>query len=183
MLLIFFFSLYLFGDTVTDPSGRDNDLWLTSSAMFAYMVVVTNLKMALQCVTWTWITHLFFWLSIAAFVLVSLVYSGTSVGLSTTADMYWVTIRMYTQGMFWWGMLLVSIASLLPYLTVMYVQRMFYPTHEDIVYENELGHGERASHAGAYDATNTPGSPTRSHKSSSSSHIELHSDDEKKSGN
>ena len=80
-------------------------------------------------------------------------------------------------------MLLVSIASLLPYLTVMYVQRMFYPTHEDIVYENELGHGERASRASAYDVSNTPGTPTRNHKSSSSSHIELHSDDEKKSAN
>jgi phospholipid-transporting ATPase len=163
-LVIFFFSFYMFGDTVTDRAGRDNDQWTASSAMFTYMVVVTNLKMALQCVTWNWVTHLFFWLSIAAFVLVALVYCGTSIGLSTTPDMYWVTLRLYQQGMFWWGLLLVSVAALLPYVTYKYAQRMLKPTHEDIVFENQMGYGESAAHS----ATVLP-SPT-----ASTTHIELH---------
>jgi magnesium-transporting ATPase (P-type) len=75
-IVCFFFSLYMFGDTVTEPTGLDNDQWLVSSCMFTYMVVVTNLKIALQSTTWTWVTHLFFWLSIAAYVLWTLVYSG-----------------------------------------------------------------------------------------------------------
>jgi hypothetical protein len=56
--------------------------------------------------------------------------------------MYWVMLRMYSQAQFWWGLLLVSIVSLLPYLTYMYAQRMFWPTAEDVILEHELGYGE-----------------------------------------
>ncbi len=68
--------------------------------------------------------------------------AGTSIGLAATPDMYWVLLRMYSQAQFWWGLLLVSIVSLLPYLSYNYAQRMFWPTAEDVIHEHELGYGE-----------------------------------------
>ena len=44
--------MYIFGDKVTDSVGLDNDLWITSTAMFTYVVVVVNIKMGLECTTW-----------------------------------------------------------------------------------------------------------------------------------
>jgi len=131
--VVFFCAMYLFGDTVTDPNGLDNDIWLTSTAMFSYMVVVVSVKLALECVTWVWVTHFFFWGSLVAYLVWILVYCW---GLFTP-DMYWVSYRMLSMAVFWWGLLMVNIFALLPDLTFMYVQRTFWPKPEDIVMEIE----------------------------------------------
>eukprot|EP00455_Lapot_gusevi_P036920 TRINITY_DN4116_c0_g3_i2.p1 TRINITY_DN4116_c0_g3~~TRINITY_DN4116_c0_g3_i2.p1 ORF type:complete len:1260 (-),score=363.04 TRINITY_DN4116_c0_g3_i2:462-4241(-) len=146
-IILFFWSAYLFGDTVTDPNGQDNDHWLASTAMFSYMVFVVNLKIALETTTWVWWSHFFFWGSLLVYFFWLLVYcSGIYV-----PDMYYVSFRMFRMGVFWWGLILVCVICMLPDFTWKYVQRTYFPSTVDIILEQEQGFGKNglsSSHAG-----------------------------------
>jgi magnesium-transporting ATPase (P-type) len=97
--------------------------------------------MALECLTWVWFTHLFFWGSILIWFAWSLFYSS----FLSAGDMYWVSERLYGMGVYWWGLLLVCVLCVLPDLIYMYVQRAFFPNDEDIILEHELGYGADSS--------------------------------------
>lgn len=127
----FFYSIYLFNGS-TSLNGQDNDQWIASTAMFTYIVIVVNLKMALLCITWVWWTHLFFWFSIGVWFLWIIAYCSDTY----TYNMLYVGQRLLGMPVLWLGLVVVVMICIFPELAYSYIQKTYYPTMEDQILEN-----------------------------------------------
>ncbi len=142
-LALYFCSFFLYtgaGDILTS-GGLSSDLWVFSTAMYTYLVVVVNGRMALDTSTHTWFNDGFLIASVLVWFAFALAYCGVGV----TADMLWVAELLYSTPSFWLGLLLVPAICLVPEVALRFARRMYFPTQKDIVMENERGYKYNAN--------------------------------------
>jgi magnesium-transporting ATPase (P-type) len=98
-LILFMFAMVTFGDpSSTSPDGHSNDLWTISTAMFSALVMVVNVKIALDTTTWVKASVLFWVLTIISYWVFMLIYTSVE---SLNPDMYGVMWRLVTMPSFW----------------------------------------------------------------------------------
>jgi len=131
---VFAVSAYYYTD-VASVDGRSNDVWVCSTAMYTFLVILVNMKIGLLTTTWNWATHLFLYLSVLVWFLFVYVYSA----LDITPDMYHVAHQLFSYPDYWLWSLLVPIALMIPVVSYKYYKRMYYPTLLDIVAERDAG--------------------------------------------
>ena len=141
-------ALYTGAGDVVQHSGRTHDLWLLSTAMYSYLVLVVNARVALDTTTFTWLNHLFLFLSVAAWFVFALVYCA--VGMEVTPDMLDVAQTMFATPAFWAGGLVIVVMCIVPEVAWMAARRMMWPTGKDVVMEAERGYGPGRSAAAAH---------------------------------
>jgi len=134
-LVVFFASAYDF-NLPSSTDGTINDLWTCSTAMFSWVVVLVNIRVALDTTTFTWLTWLFLFVSLACWYLFAVVYSL----LWITPDMWGVGERLLAMPKFWLYQFFIPIVCIIPILVVRYWRRNYMPSNVDIVAERDNNH-------------------------------------------
>jgi len=84
-------------------------------AFVQYVVVVVSLKAGMETRSWTIFTHLAIWGSISVWVLFFICYSLTwRLGFPIGADMSGLAFMVFSSPVFWIGLIVVPLATLLP---------------------------------------------------------------------
>lgn len=122
-----------------DPSGGKVDgLAVAGLTTFSSLVWGMQLTVSLQTLHWTWLNHLFLWLSIAGFYVFILLYSNL---YSMTPEFYGVTVITLSRPAYWFMLVLVLGMMLLFDLTVELVRSQLFPQAIDIARELDRGFG------------------------------------------
>jgi hypothetical protein len=143
-LLLYFGSHMLFtgaGD-VMNSSGQSADLWVLSTSMYSFLIIVVTARVALDTSTFTWLNYFFLIASVLAWFGFALMYSSF---LSLTPDMYHVAHEMMSTPAFWLGLAVVPAMCLVPELAWMIIRTTFWPTLKDVVMELERGYGSASA--------------------------------------
>jgi len=119
---------------VTNLNGQVNDVWIASTAMYSFLVVVVNIRISLDTCTWNWISFLFMFLSIFAWFMFAIIYSAI---ISITPNMFYVGQRVFGDINFWLLMFLAPAVCNLPDVARRYWRRMYYPDLLDIIAERD----------------------------------------------
>lgn len=150
-LLLFFCCFFIYtgdGDVVV-AEGTTHDLWVFSTAMYSFLVVVVNLRIALDTSTYTWLNAVMIILSILSWFLFVLIYCAVNI----TPNMAFVAQYLMSNWTFWLALLVVPAICIVPEVAWMYAQRMYAPSMKDVVMEMERGYG---SSAGVASDTHNP---------------------------
>eukprot|EP00667_Euglena_gracilis_P000907 EG_transcript_907 len=110
-VVCFVFPLFaMSGDQDQFRHGKAIGLDALGVTVYTVVVWVVNLKLALECQSWTWLHHFAIWGSIAMWYIFMMVY-GTIFGLSP--PMWGMIIRLYVLPQFWLVTLLTVVIALL----------------------------------------------------------------------
>jgi len=138
-LVLYYSCRFLFsgaGGVLTD-SGQTHDLWLMSTAMFSYLVLVVNIRVGLDTSTWTWLNGIWVLLSVLSWYLYILAFAA----VQPTIEMHGVVTRLFAAPTFWMGQILVTAMCILPEVAWMGLLRVAWPDAKDVIMERERGHG------------------------------------------
>jgi len=130
-LVIYYFTRQAFGDVPMDD-GKIPGYWLFSTGTFTILVVVSNLKLAVELNYWTHVHHISMWVSTLLMFIFLMIYCSFPFGWNTqlvsSVHMYNIIWDLFGSGSYWMVFILVPIACLLPDFTVKYIHRNFFPT-------------------------------------------------------
>lgn len=133
--VIFFFPLVIYsGLSAFRPGGQVSSAQDFGAAMFTVLVLVPNLQIYSAFHYFTWIHHLFIWLSILSWYLFIIVYGAIPVSWSTTAYREFTEV-LAPSAVYWLLQPLVVVAALLPDLMLRSAKWAYRPSDYQIVIE------------------------------------------------
>ena len=137
-LLLFFccFFIYTGAGDVVSAHGTTHDLWVFSTAMYSFLVVVVNLRIALDTSTFMWFNGVLIVLSILSWFAFVLIYCAVNI----TPNMFLVAQYLMSNATFWLALVVVPAICIVPEVAWMYAQRMYAPSMKDVVMEMERGY-------------------------------------------
>lgn len=127
-LVVFWFWRGVYGVNVLSSSGGDASLLEFSTSVAITNVVIASLYVGFHTYHWTWIMHFAVWGSIVFLVLLILIY-----GAFTSSPIYHVGLQLFSQGSFWFMVVLSVIAAFLVRYTVVFVSFWWYPDDVHVV--------------------------------------------------
>ncbi|XP_042883208.1 probable phospholipid-transporting ATPase IA isoform X4 [Penaeus japonicus] len=111
---------------------------MVGNMVYSYVVVTVCLKAGLETDAWTWVTHLAIWGSIASWFIFLLVYSNFWPVLPMAPDMCGIYFQVYSSPVFWFGLILIPLACLLPDVCVKTIRNSVYKSLTEQVRESEI---------------------------------------------
>lgn len=132
-VVIFFGVILWFEYGIIEANGTSHGMWALGITAFSVVVIVTNLKVAVETNYWTILTFVTVGGSILVWFIFSLIYSSMcSNGLE---EMCYVVHRVYGAATYWFLILILAIICLLPDFTYKYLQRNYKPTPSQVAQE------------------------------------------------
>ncbi|XP_051125692.1 probable phospholipid-transporting ATPase 5 [Andrographis paniculata] len=120
-----------------DKHGRTADMERVGTTTYTSIIWTVNCQIALMISHFTWISHLLIWGSILCWYI--FLYCYTMLPPPLSGDVFHVfTGQVGPAPAYWITTLLAVIASLLPYFTLIAIQREFFPMDDDIIQEMKL---------------------------------------------
>lgn len=121
---------------VWDSTGKSNGIWIYGTVVYTALIFAMFSRIAILTDTWTWITHLFFWGSIAIFLVFYFTYQYY---ITLSYNFYGIANQMFSEPTLYWVILVTMIGSALLDLTIRMVRRELFPSVVDIGYEIDAG--------------------------------------------
>ncbi|KAG0365798.1 hypothetical protein BC939DRAFT_503323 [Gamsiella multidivaricata] len=121
-LVVFWFWRGVYGMNILSHSGIDSSLLEFSTSVAITNVVIASLYVGLHTYHWTWLMHVAVWGSIAFLVLMILIY-----GAFMSSPIYHVAIQLFSQGPFWFMLILSVVTAFLVRYTVLFVSFWWFP--------------------------------------------------------
>merc|ERR1712228_428133 len=87
-------------------------IWTVGVVTLTSIVFTANIRLTFITNSWIWVTHFFFWGSVAAYFLSMIVLNLSSVFSRAGSDYYWILFRVMGTGRFWLTVLLTVIIAL-----------------------------------------------------------------------
>ncbi|XP_034825074.1 probable phospholipid-transporting ATPase IA isoform X5 [Maniola hyperantus] len=137
-MLLFWLPVLLTQHHVLWPHGRDGGYLVLGNFVYTFVVATVCLKAGLATHSWTWVTHVSIWGSIALWFLFILVYSNMYPMILIGAVMRGMDRMVFSSLVFWFGLLLVPAAALLPDLVVTVIHNSAFKTMTEAVRESEI---------------------------------------------
>jgi phospholipid-transporting ATPase len=123
---------------IADQDGRNTGLYAVGVVLYACVVFVVNLKVALETASWTWVNHLCTWGSCGVVLLFYFIYHLMwDSPLPLASLVYRVIYRLLPSPVFWFVLIIAPIAALLRDFVWKYVKRTYWPELYHIVQEIE----------------------------------------------
>ncbi|KAK9509761.1 hypothetical protein O3M35_007001 [Rhynocoris fuscipes] len=144
-VLLFWLPLLCVSDGNVWKNGREGGYLILGNFVYTYVVTTVCLKAGLHMNFWTVVTHLAIWGSIIAWFLLILVYSYLWPLVPFGAVMVGMDRMIFTSWVFWFALVLIPIAVLIPDLAVIVIQRTIFKSLTEAVRENEIMHKDPAS--------------------------------------
>ena len=105
-LIIFFVFMFGWGGSGILPKGNDSQLDGVGIVIYAAVVIVVNVKLALHVNSFTWLHHLTIWGSIVFFFVYCVIYALLPVSLTTTMKDIWSNVLSFSTP---WIMLALTV--------------------------------------------------------------------------
>ncbi|XP_023214433.1 probable phospholipid-transporting ATPase IA [Centruroides sculpturatus] len=119
-------------------NGKEGGYLVLGNMIYTYVVVAVCLKAGLEMNAWTWVTHLAIWGSIASWFLFLLIYSNFWPSLPIAADMVGIDRMVMSSGVFWMGLIIIPLITLLGDFTYKVIHRTAFKTLAEAVRESEI---------------------------------------------
>lgn len=119
-------------------NGKEGGYLVLGNMVYTYVVVAVCLKAGLEMNAWTWVTHLAIWGSIASWFLFLLIYSNFWPSLPIAADMVGIDRMVMGSGVFWMGLIIIPLITLLGDFTYKVIHRTAFKTLAEAVRESEI---------------------------------------------
>ncbi|XP_037297496.1 probable phospholipid-transporting ATPase IA isoform X3 [Manduca sexta] len=137
-VLLFWLPMLLASHHVMWPSGKDGGYLVLGNFVYTYVVLTVCLKAGLSTHSWTWVTHLAIWGSVALWFLFILLYSNIYPMVMIGGVMRGMDRMVFSSLVFWLGLVLIPIATLIPDLLVTVIHNSAFKTMTEAVRESEI---------------------------------------------
>ncbi|XP_028167293.1 probable phospholipid-transporting ATPase IA isoform X1 [Ostrinia furnacalis] len=136
--VLLFWLPVLMAPTALWPNGRDGGYLVLGNIVYTYVVLTVCLKAGLATHSWTWVTHVAIWGSVAMWFLFILIYSNIYPWILIGAVMRGMDRMVFSSLVFWFGLLLIPVATLIPDLIVTVIHNSAFKTMTEAVRESEI---------------------------------------------
>jgi phospholipid-transporting ATPase len=136
--VVFFMGYGAYQDDLMSLDGQSLGLWVFGYYVFTGLVVVVNLRLAMEIKTWVWYMHVALWASIVSWYVWGAIFSPVWPALKLGSEMYWVAYVAWAQPSYWLCVLLMCVVSLLVTFTWTFVQRTYFPQDYHIIQEQDI---------------------------------------------
>merc|ERR1711871_411930 len=135
-IIMFYFGYGALMEGQVWTNGRTYEQWIASTAVYTGCVLAMTLRISFETSYYTWITHLCYWGSVAAWFLYNFLTCCTGVlglfGLIPGYSyQYWVIIQLLSSGAFWLYILLIPVLVCLPVYAYRAGQALYFPNLND----------------------------------------------------
>ncbi|XP_068627807.1 probable phospholipid-transporting ATPase IA isoform X1 [Battus philenor] len=137
-ILLFWLPMMLASHHILWPNGKDGGYLVVGNFVYTYVVLTVCLKAGLATHSWTWVTHVAIWGSVAMWFVFILVYSNIYPLVLIGAVMRGMDRMVFSSLVFWFGLLLIPIATLVPDLVVTVIHNSAFKTMTEAVRESEI---------------------------------------------
>ncbi|KAL0884284.1 hypothetical protein ABMA27_016269 [Loxostege sticticalis] len=137
-VLLFWLPVLMASHHVLWPSGKDGGYLVLGNFVYTYVVLTVCLKAGLATHSWTWVTHVAIWGSVAMWFLFILIYSNIYPSILIGAVMRGMDRMVFSSLVFWLGLVLIPIATLIPDLIVTVIHNSAFKTMTEAVRESEI---------------------------------------------
>jgi phospholipid-transporting ATPase len=110
------------------------------NCIYTYVIIVVCLKAGLESDSWTFLTHIAIWGSIASWFIFFAIYSFVWPTFPVAPEMRGMVKYVFSSPSFWFGLLLIPITALLADVIYNCIQRTFYKSLMQEVQEKEAAH-------------------------------------------
>ncbi|XP_021953881.1 probable phospholipid-transporting ATPase IA isoform X2 [Folsomia candida] len=137
-IFLFWLSYWAMGDGIVWGHGAEGGYLVLGNFIYTYVVIVVSLKAGLETKSWTLFTHLAIWGSIVIWVLFLIIYSLVWRTLPIGAEIFGIGFMVFTSPVFWVGVILIPVATLLPDVIMKAVQNTMFQSLDDQFRECEV---------------------------------------------
>ncbi|KAJ0179615.1 hypothetical protein K1T71_005327 [Dendrolimus kikuchii] len=137
-VLLFWLPVLMTAHHVVWPSGKDGGYLLLGNFVYTYVVLTVCLKAGLATHSWTWVTHVAIWGSVAMWFIFILIYSNIYPLVLIGAVMRGMDRMVFGSLVFWLGLVLIPIATLIPDLIVTVIHNSAFKSMTEAVRESEI---------------------------------------------
>ncbi|XP_050679810.1 probable phospholipid-transporting ATPase IA isoform X2 [Leptidea sinapis] len=137
-VLLFWLPVLMTSHHVLWRGARDGGYLVLGNFVYTYVVTTVCLKAGLATHSWTWVTHVSIWGSIALWLLFILLYSNVYPLIPIGSVMLGMDRMVFSSLVFWAGLLLIPIVALLPDLIVVVIYNSAFKTITEAVRESEI---------------------------------------------
>lgn len=113
LLLFWFTYLIIYHDALWSNGLSDGGYLVFGNILYTYVVVTVCLKAGLEMSSWTKLTHLAIWGSIASWFLFLVTYSRFWPTLPIAPDMVSIDKLVFGTNLFWFGLILIPFTALI----------------------------------------------------------------------
>ncbi|XP_048517503.1 probable phospholipid-transporting ATPase IA isoform X3 [Dendroctonus ponderosae] len=119
-------------------NGKEGGYLVIGNAVYTYVVVTVCLKAGLVTNSWPWPTHCAIWGSIVLWFVFVIIYSLFWPTIPIGSVMCGMYIMIFSSAVFWMGLFLIPVITIIPDCVVKIVQSTAYKTLTDVVRESEI---------------------------------------------
>jgi len=133
--IIYFGMLMFFEWGVINQDGTTYDLWSIAIIGFSAVVLVVNLKVAVETYYWTWLNYLGIAVTLGFWFLYSIIYTSFP---EIAGQEYYVTQHVWASPSFWFFLVIITCVCLLPDMSFRYIYRNYFPETRHVVQEIQM---------------------------------------------
>ncbi|CAH0396964.1 unnamed protein product [Chilo suppressalis] len=137
-VLLFWLPVLLTSHHILWPSGKDGGYLVLGNLVYTYVVLTVCLKSGLATHSWTCVTHLSIWGSVAMWLLFILVYSNIYPWVMIGSVMRGMDRMVFSSLVFWLALPLTPVCALLPDLLLTVIHNSAFKTMTEAVRESEI---------------------------------------------
>lgn len=133
-IILFYMTLGLiYNDALWSSGLADGGYLVFGNMLYTYVVVTVCLKAGLECHCWTFPLQLAIWGSIGGWFAFLVIYSRVWPTLPMASEMRGIATMVFSTPVFWTGLVLIPLTTLLPDITWKTVHRSIWPSYLDRV--------------------------------------------------
>uniref|UniRef100_A0A914W4H3 Phospholipid-transporting ATPase n=1 Tax=Plectus sambesii TaxID=2011161 RepID=A0A914W4H3_9BILA len=132
-ILLFFLTFGFLHPSVVWDNGRTGGWLMLGNSVYTYVVATVCIKALLESDTWSVVMHIATWGSILLWIVFLLIYSEAWVFTSLGADMLGMSTIVFSSPLFWAGLLVIPVSTLLLDFTYKVVKRTIFRSVADDV--------------------------------------------------
>ncbi|CAF1163949.1 unnamed protein product, partial [Rotaria sordida] len=139
-IVLYFMSYFMLRHDVAYRNGQVGTYLLLGNMIYTYVIFVVCLKAGLESDSWTSLTHVAIWGSIASWFIFFSAYSYVWPTLPVASEMRGMAQYVFSSPYFWFGLILIPITTLLADFIYNCIQRTYFKTLMQEVQEKEVAH-------------------------------------------
>ncbi|GFO09200.1 phospholipid-transporting ATPase, partial [Plakobranchus ocellatus] len=141
-IILFWMTVGALSTDIAFSNGETGDYLFLGNFVYTYVVVTVHLKAGMETIAWTWLTHLSLWGSLFCWFFFLIVYSQVFAIIGLSPEMYGQASHVLGSSLFWLGLFIIPITTLLRDIVWKALRRDLFKTHRQTVQEMELAHKE-----------------------------------------
>ncbi|XP_044018116.1 probable phospholipid-transporting ATPase IA isoform X3 [Aphidius gifuensis] len=135
---LYWLSMFMLEHDIIWKNGRDGGYIVLGNFVYTYVVVTVCGKAGLITNSWTWVTHLATWGSIALWFLFIIIYSRFWPTIGVGAVMTGNDIMLFSSPVFWLGLIFIPTAVLLIDVTIKVIKNTMFKSLAEAAREQEI---------------------------------------------